>query len=192
MALSGVIGLTRRAAIDGQVIEACRQGDREAFRQVFDAYRDRVFSLALHLAGSEAAAKDVTQQVFLTLFTRAREFRGDAQLTTWLYRLAINASIDERRRQRRLVPVVVAPVAVERTVPEDALRRRELAGYVRAALERLSPKLRVVVVLKHLEGLSYDEMAQVLGCSPGTVASRLNRGHKALARALAHLEGETD
>src|SRR5215210_6518251 len=84
------------------VIEACRSGDREAFRQLFETYKDRVYSVALHFfGGDEATAADITQQVFLKLFSKIGQFQGDAEFTTWLYRLTTNACIDEQRRRRR-------------------------------------------------------------------------------------------
>src|SRR6266849_606930 len=94
---NGPASMTRDLDLDAQTLEACRQGDRRAFRLVFDAYRDRVYSLALHFSGNESSAKDITQQVFLTLFTHITQFRGQAQFATWLYRVVINACIDEHR-----------------------------------------------------------------------------------------------
>src|SRR6185503_1765186 len=91
--------------VDRQVIKACQQGDREAFRLLFEAYKDRVFSIACYSLGDEAAADDITQQIFVKLFTRIGQFRGDSEFTTWLYRLVINSCLDERRKQKRFLPV---------------------------------------------------------------------------------------
>src|SRR5579863_10029801 len=89
---------------DTSMIEACRQGDREAFRRLFDAYKDRVYSMAVYaLHGDAVAAEDVTQEVFLRVFTRIRQFRGESEFATWLYRLVANACVDEQRRHRRYV-----------------------------------------------------------------------------------------
>src|ERR1700716_3162617 len=91
--------------VDERVIEACQAGDRPAFRLLFETYKDRVFSIAVYsFAGDEAAAGDVAQQIFLKLMTSIGQFRGDSAFTTWLYRLVVNACIDERRRRRRFVP----------------------------------------------------------------------------------------
>src|SRR5258707_15737191 len=90
--------------INAQVIAACKDGDREAFRLLFEAYKDRVFSIAVYsFGGDKTAAGDVTQQVFLKLMTSITQFRGDAEFTTWLYRFVVNACIDEQRRGRRFV-----------------------------------------------------------------------------------------
>jgi RNA polymerase sigma-70 factor (ECF subfamily) len=205
-------------ASERQLIEACRQGDREAFRQLFETYNDRVWSIALHFTGDETAARDITQQVFLKLFTSIGQFRFDARFATWLYRLVINACLDERRRHRRFIPLdflgndkrgdeapgepgKIDAVGVKhalhwRTSPgwsshddgDDRLSKLETSAMVKAAVKELKPKLRIAILLKYFEGLSYEEMAQALGCSIGTVASRLNRGHQELARKLAHLQ----
>ena len=180
-------------SIDAGVIHACQAGDREAFRLLFEAYKDRVFSIACYSLGDKAAADDITQQIFVKLFTRIGQFRGDSEFTTWLYRLVINSCLDERRRQRRLLPVAeFTPMrkGAYRKSPETGYERREIAGSVREAIGGLKPKMRLPILLKYIEGLSYEEIAEVLGCSKGTVASRLNRAHKALAKRLSHLRGE--
>jgi RNA polymerase sigma-70 factor (ECF subfamily) len=179
---------------DERVIAACQQGDREAFRQLFDAYKDRVFSIATYsFGGDSAAAGDVTQQVFLKLLTSISQFRGDAQFATWLYRLVVNVCTDEHRKRKRFLPLGESePVSrMEDHRPQEKhFARREVADSVQAAIGELKPKFRTVILLKYIEGLSYEEIAEVLGCSMGTVASRLNRGHKALAKRLSHLRGQ--
>src|SRR5688572_29266400 len=93
------------STIDGGVIRACQGGDREAFRLLFEAYKDKVFSIALYsFSGDEAAASDVTQQTFLKLMNSINQFRGESEFTTWLYRMVVNACIDEQRRRRRFLP----------------------------------------------------------------------------------------
>src|SRR4030095_756860 len=90
--------------VDDRVIEACQAGDREAFRLLFETYKDRVFSIACYsFGGDEAAAGDVSQQIFLKLMTSISQFRGDSAFTTWLYRLVVNACIDEQRKRRRFL-----------------------------------------------------------------------------------------
>jgi RNA polymerase sigma-70 factor (ECF subfamily) len=175
------------------IIEGCRRGDREAFHALFETYKDRVYSIAYHYSGDEAMAHDVTQQVFLKLFTSINQFRRDAEFSTWLYRIVANACIDEQRKRRRFVPfspeIEVTKMSA-RASQEERLHRRQVAESVRGAIAELSPKLRLPILLKYVEGLSYEEIAEALGCSIGTVSSRLNRGHKALANKLAHLRGE--
>ena len=177
--------------IDGRVIEACQQGDRAAFQLLFETYKDRVFSIAVYSSGGDrAVADDVTQQTFLKLFTAIRQFRGESEFTTWLYRLVVNACLDERRRRRRLLPwgeTVAMSNPSEKKPQEKQYARLEVSEAVRAAIGELKPKFRLPILLKYIEGLSYEEIASVMGCSKGTVASRLNRGHSQLAKRLSHL-----
>lgn len=178
---------------EGEIIDACKQGDREAFHDLFEAHKDRVYTIAFHYSGDEATARDVTQQVFLKLFTSINQFREDSQFTTWLYRIVANACADEHRKRRRFVPfspeIEVRHMSREGS-QEKTYHRREVADSVRGAIGELTPKLRLPILLKYVEGLSYDEIAEALGLSIGTVSSRLNRGHKMLARKLGHLRSE--
>ena len=178
--------------INGQVIQACQQGDRDAFQCLFEAYKDKVFSIAVYSSGGDrTVAEDVTQQIFLKLFTAIRQFRGDSEFTTWLYRLVVNACLDERRRRKRLLPWDITTVAMknpsEKKPQERHYARLEVSEAVQAAIGELKPKFRLPILLKYIEGLSYEEIASVMGCSKGTVASRLNRGHSQLAKRLSHL-----
>ena len=179
---------------EAQIIEACKGGDRDAFRALFEIYKDRVYSIAYHFSSDEAMARDVTQQVFLKLFTVIAQFRRDAEFATWLYRIVANCCTDEQRRRRRFVPFDPqhheAKTMTTKGGQERAYQRRELAASVREAISQLSPKLRLPILLKYVEGLSYEEIAAALNCSVGTVSSRLNRGHKQLAAKLQHLRGE--
>jgi len=180
--------------IDDRVIEACRGGDREAFRLLFETYKDRVFSIAVYsFGGDEAAASDVSQQIFLKLMTAITQFRGDSAFTTWLYRLVVNACIDEQRRRRRFLPFadsVPMSKMADRRPQEIRYAKRQVSESVQAAIKELTPKLRMPILLKYVEGLSYEEIAVVMNCSKGTIASRLNRGHRSLAKKLGHLRNE--
>ena len=178
---------------DAGLIASCQQGDREAFRLLFETYKDRVYSVALYFFGGDAAqAADITQQVFLKLFTKIEQFRSEAEFTTWLYRLTTNACVDEQRKLRRLSQFdetgVEARPHTGRT-QEERVARHETTARVQEAVAELSPKYRVAILLRYFDDLSYEEMAAALGCSKGTVASRLNRGHKMLARRLGPLRG---
>jgi RNA polymerase sigma-70 factor (ECF subfamily) len=182
--------------VNERVIEACQAGDREAFRVLFENYKDRVFSIAVFsFGGDEVAARDVSQQVFLKLMTSISQFRGDSAFTTWLYRLVVNACTDEQRKRRRFLPFGESTPMnriEERRPQEKRYAKLEISDSVQAAIQQLRPKLRMAILLKYVEDLSYEEIASVLGCSKGTVASRLNRGHQALARKLVHLRNEVE
>jgi RNA polymerase sigma-70 factor, ECF subfamily len=185
-----VVDLSDRE-ISAEIITSCRLGDREAFRALYDVYKDRVHSIALYFFhGEHAVAGDVTQQVFLKLMTSIGQFRGEAAFSTWLYRLVVNACLDVARH--RAAHASLAARTTRESIAttdsqEDEYARAQLATSVRAAISALPPKFRVAVLLRYFDDLSYEEMAEALGCSMGTVASRLSRGHKLLAEHLEQL-----
>jgi len=152
-----------------------------------------VYSIALYFFhGDQATAADVTQQVFLKLMTSIRQFRGDAEFSTWLYRLVVNACMDVARRNRSH-QLASAQSSRERETPagsHEEYERRERAALVRSAVSDLPLKLRIAVLLRYFDDLSYQEMAKALDCSLGTVASRLSRGHRILADRLKNLSDE--
>lgn len=179
----------RALHVDSEILEACQTGDVEAFRQLFEAYKSRVYSIALHFSADADVAHDITQQVFVTLYRALRTFRREAQFDTWLYRIVVNACLHEHRRKRRFVPLdIVSERLPSRTssVEHDYIREQE-SVVVRHAIATLKPKLRIPLILKHLRGLSYEEIGAILGCSTGTVASRLSRARSSLAAKVAHL-----
>jgi RNA polymerase sigma-70 factor (ECF subfamily) len=162
---------------------------------VYEAYKDRVYSIAFHFLGHDAAAAaDATQQVFLKLITEMSRFRGDAAFSTWLYRLVVNVCFDRTRRlqvERRRAgdPAAVDDLIDPRAPHDERLARRESARSIHAAIDALPPKLRLAILLRYFDDLSYEDMARALGCSIGTVSSRLSRGHRLLAERLAPLRG---
>jgi RNA polymerase sigma-70 factor (ECF subfamily) len=159
---------------------------------LFEAYRQRVYGIAWYFVSDENDAKDVTQEVFLKLLMHLKEFRADSSFDTWLYRLVVNCCMDEHRRRRRSLPLWVDSRTLDgepRQAMECSYARKEIAAAVQAAVRKLKPKLRVPLILRYVEELSYGKIAAVLNCSEGTIASRLNRAHKGLARKLGHLVG---
>ncbi len=187
---SPVVDLIDRQS-SAELVAACRSGDREAFRALYDLYKDRVYSVALYfLHGDRAAASDVVQMVFLKVIANLNRFRGDADFSTWLYRLAVNACMDavKRRKSEPLVSSDLEAFADPASQEQD-YARAQVASSVRSAVSALPPKYRIVVLLRYFDDLSYEQMARVLRCSMGTVASRLNRGHRMLADRLQALKG---
>jgi RNA polymerase sigma-70 factor, ECF subfamily len=175
--------------ISAEIIQSCRSGDRDAFRALYDLYKNRVYSIALYFSrGDAAAASDITQQVFLKLMTGIGQFRGDAEFSTWLYRLVANTCMDVGRRQKAtaIFSQDIETVAGEGS-PEEDYARKQIASSVRAAVSALPPKFRVAVLMRYFEDLSYEQMAKALQCSMGTVASRLSRGHRMLGERLRGL-----
>ena len=135
-------------------------------------------------------ALDITQETFLKLLSKIGEFRGEASFESWLYRLVVNGCLDHRRAGRRWSPLLDGWLGALRASGESVLQqllRSEVQENVQQVVAKLPPELRIVVILRYTEQLSYDEIAEILGCPQGTVASRLNRAHKLLERRLAGL-----
>lgn len=168
-----------------------KQGDRDAFAELVRRFRPRIYALALHLTGSRSDADDITQDSFMRAFKQIGSFAGRSEFFTWLYRIAMNRALNSRRdgARRRTVdfddPRVQAAVAVD--AYGDPRRAAELRQtYVRlvAALDRLNPALRSTVVLVALQGMSHEEAAVVLGCSPGTIGWRIHEARGKLRAAV--------
>lgn len=169
------------------LIEACRRGETGAQQALFNVYKDRVYTIALRYSGDPATAEDVTQESFVKLFAAISKFRGEAGFDSWLYRLVVNACFDQKRKTRRLFPLVDAVVSFLRGPgrgPLEELLQAEQSSLLRDGIARLAPEYRMVIVLRYSLGLSYDEIATILDCPAGTVASRLNRAHGILERRL--------
>jgi RNA polymerase sigma-70 factor (ECF subfamily) len=172
------------------VIAACQRGDPDAFRALFEAYQDKVYSIALRYSGDRAVALDIAQEIFLKLLSSIGEYRGNAGFETWLYRVVVNCCLDHRRRARRiglfLESLWQGFSAPKQSVLHDMMRA-EMQEQVQRGIASLSPDQRIAIALRYTEGFSYERIAEILNCSMGTVASRLNRAHKMLERRLSHL-----
>ena len=166
-----------------ELASACQQGDRAALRQLYDLFHRRIFSLVLRMVGAEDAP-DVTQQVFLQTFRSIGQFTGRARIETWLYRLAVNESLQHLRRKRRWRHHGLDWEPMEEPNQEQQVERKELLEH---ALARIDPELRSIFLLRELEGLSYREIAETLQVPEGTVGSRLNRARNELKERLSDL-----
>jgi len=170
------------------IIERCQLGEPDAFRALFERHKDKVYSIALRYSGDASIAQDIAQDAFLKIFSAISGFRGESNFESWLYRLVVNSCFDQKRQTRRFMPLVDELLEVleapERSVLDEVLRS-ELGSRVRAVVGSLPPDQRMVIVLRYTQGLSYDEIAGIMDCSAGTIASRLNRVHKVLERRLS-------
>lgn len=186
------MGLKGRENVE-LLIAACQRGDRDALRTLYEAYKDRVYSIAVYyFHGDEAMAGDITQQVFLKLIIDIGQFRGESSFPTWLHRMTMNTCIDASRRRKPMEPIVETrpPRAlIGEGAQQRALEETELTDAVKAAVQSLPEPFRLAILLRYFDDLSYEEMAQALACSMGTVASRLSRGHRLLAEKLMSLRG---
>lgn len=157
-----------------------QEGDSEAFGEIFRRHRDRMWAVALRTTRDPEVAADAVQDAFLNAFRRAGSFRGDSQVTTWLHRITVNASLDRLRRQRPSADLDDHdPVD-----PRDGHHAVEVRIDVRQALEELPEGQRLALILVDMHGLSVAEAAQVLDVAEGTIKSRCSRGREAMARLL--------
>jgi RNA polymerase sigma-70 factor (ECF subfamily) len=166
---------------DGELIRRVREGDRAAFNQLVLKYRSRVMGVAARMIGERAEAEDLAQDVFVKVFRSLRDFDGRSLFSTWLYRIAANHCLNYRKRksrERRLTEAmkVLEPLRIDGpATPHALLERRQLNTLLEKAIEALPEVQRIVLILRDMEGLSYEEIADCLGVELGTVRSRLHR-----------------
>jgi RNA polymerase sigma-70 factor (ECF subfamily) len=182
------------------LVARARDGDLAAFERLVSHYQDRVYNYVLRMIYDPVEAQDVAQETFVRAWQGLPRFRGASSFQTWLYRIASNLAIDAARsRKRRGLMTVSLDEPVEgaeaaelahdlpdesRYGPADCLEQQELRRYVWETVGELSPKLRLVIVLADLQGLSYGEVATILGCPVGTVKSRLFNARSQLRERL--------
>lgn len=177
---------------DIDLISRCQRGDQAAFGLIIGRYQDRIYNLCAHLLGNCSEAEDMAQATFLKAYRNLGRFQPQAALYTWLYRIAVNTCLDHLRRPffesifRRSSngEEIVLDHPSSAPSPEKNFENRQLQVALQKALEKLSPKLRAVIVLKEIEGLSYEEIAITLEISIGTVKSRISRARGELQVVL--------
>jgi len=181
-----------------------RAGSEDAFAYLLAVYQNPVFNLVWHIVENQADASDVLQDVFVKVFKGVKGFNGDSSLRTWIYRIAVHEASNHRRsciRRHWREPISVddtespsaaaaAEAASSERRPDQVFEQAEREVVVKQALASLAPPYRTVVVLREIEGLPYEEIAQVLGLAGGTVKSRLLRGRELLRRKLASYVGK--
>ena len=171
------------------LVAAAREGSRDAFDEVVRRTYVDTYTLAVRLTATEEDARDVVQEAYLRAWKGLRRFRGDAQFSTWMYRITANtaATVTSKRRRQRTVHLdeVADPVETEVAFhPELATENTELMARLSAALDELPPRLRTLVVLKDIYGLSHEDIAEELGISVTAAKVRLHRGRKRLRDLL--------
>jgi RNA polymerase sigma-70 factor (ECF subfamily) len=176
-------------------VERLRAGDGQALREVVDAFSERITAVVGGMIRDRDAVEDVVHETFVKAFFRIGSFQGGSSLYTWLYRVAINAAKDHAKRRRRRPALAlddVGPAGTSLPAPDapeiERLERRETRLRVRAAIQSLPAKFRAVLVLREIEGLRYEEIAEILDVSQGTVESRLFRARRRMQIRLADLE----
>lgn len=183
---------------DAELVSRSRQGDKSAFAKLVNSYYEMVYVVCYGVLQNREAARDTTQEVFLKVFREIERFKGDSKFKTWLYRIAMNASIDVTRRRRPQVSLDAtdvsdeedqAPVIIEETGPgpRESASKAELKTLMAKAVEQLSPEHRAILVLREWQGLTYEEIAEALDLELGTVMSRIHYARKKLGEVLRRM-----
>jgi RNA polymerase sigma-70 factor (ECF subfamily) len=193
----------REAEEDRELIVRAQKGDQAAFRRLVERHQRRAFAIAMGLVRDENDARELVQDAFLRVYRSLNSFQGGSSFFTWLYRIVTNLAIDLMRKPgRRDTELHEAQAAADEPTefplvsridgadPLDVIRRREIAVRIQAALDALPPYHRGVILMREVEGMSYEEMAEAMGVSKGTIMSRLFHARQKLQRALADCYAE--
>lgn len=180
---------------DQLLVERSKKGDREAFEHLVRLYENKVYTIAYRLMGNHADASDLAQDAFIKIYQALPNFRGDSSFSTWIYHITVNVCRDElRKRQRRPTVSLDEPTGENNTTyeirsnapgPEEMLDRSETQAMIQECLNNLSDDYRTILVMREIQDLAYEEIAELLGCSLGTVKSRLSRARQALKEKIS-------
>jgi RNA polymerase sigma-70 factor (ECF subfamily) len=182
------------ATTDEELARMVAAGQPEVFARLYARYYSRVYRMAYGMTGRHDAAEDLAQEVFIRAYQKINLFGGQSSFSTWFYRLAFNHALNYAKARRNLraedagdldrLPSTTSSRQMDKKLLQD-----EVQAQVHRALFSLKPRLRLVVILRDIEGLSYEEIAERMNCSTGTLASQLKRARQMLARKLEHLRG---
>jgi RNA polymerase sigma-70 factor, ECF subfamily len=185
--------------VDQQLVERVQRGDKRAFELLVTKYQRKIFRLLSRLIRDPAEIEDVAQEAFIKAYRALPNFRGESAFYTWLYRIAINTAKNHLVAQGRRAPTTTetevedaenfddADALRDMNTPDAMMLSRQVGEAVNRAIERLPEELRTAIVLRELEGLSYEEIAESMNCPIGTVRSRIFRAREAIAAELRPL-----
>lgn len=180
---------------DWELVRRCKASDRTAFHELVERYQRKAVAIALGMLHDREDALDVAQEAFAKVFTNIQQFKEESSFYTWLYRIVVNLAID-RQRQKSRQPLFerdsdngeesrIALIPAEtNTDPYEQIKEKEMSEHIRAAIAQLTPAHKAVILLREVEGLSYEEISDMLQCSRGTVMSRLHYARKRLQALL--------
>jgi len=178
------------------LLELAKKGDIDAFEKLIEKYEKKVFNIALKLLGDYDDASETAQEVFLKIFRSLAGFKEQSSFSTWIYRITTNVCFDVLRKRKNNNVVYIDEIienedeGMKRQIPqkgdsvEDIVEKKEIKEILNEAIQNLSEEHRTVLVLRDIQGFSYEDISEILNCPEGTVKSRLNRARKALKEIL--------
>ena len=193
MPLTGVVSPTAEQD-DRQLIAASKGGDQDAFAQLVQRYQRRVFNLVYRMLQQYEEANETTQETFLAAWQGLPAFRGDARFATWLYRIAYNCSLKqlEQRKRDKALQVALEAEQDNAKLTDTEMDVRDRQALVREHLSHLPAKYRIVLILRHLQDMTYEEMAEILTMPIGTIKTHLFRARNLLKERLQALDNESN
>ena len=171
---------------DAQLVRLCREGDAAAFGELIDRYQKTLFNTALRMTGDYEEARDITQSAFVKAYERLESFNPEFKFFSWIYRILLNEALNALKQRRQNADVDPEQLAHDHT-PEREFEAQKLSAKIDTALRALSLEYRVVIVLRHFNEMSYDEMSEILSIPAKTVKSRLYTARQNLAAILAEM-----
>lgn len=181
-----------------KVIRAAINGDHQAFEQIVYAYEKKVYNIAYQMFGNSHDASDASQEVFIKIYQKLDQFKFDSAFSTWLHRISVNTCIDLYRKKKRLTKdsfSIDKDIATEESsvsfelvdsgqTPEEQILQNEQVAEVREAINALKEEQKTIIILRDIQGFSYEEIAEILSCNIGTVKSRIARGRNSLKEII--------
>ena len=182
-----------------KLIKKAHKGDVEAFEKIITEYQSIIYNIAFRFAGNAEDAADMSQEVFLKMFRNINSFQFKSKLSTWIYRVATNTCLDQVKRKNRNNPAYSLDdgfedgdgsffsneIADDSPTPDEVIEQAEMKDVINQAISELPDDYRTVIILRDIQGLSYDEIAEIIECSVGTVKSRISRGRRNLREILS-------
>ena len=176
------------------LVKRAQKGDDTALEELLFAYEKRVYNIALRYMGSEADAYDMAQEALIKIYKRIKAFKGDSSFSSWVYRITVNTCLDGLRRRKKNVVSLESTIEAgvsysdeKNDTPEESAVRKELQGKIQQAINTLSADHKSVIILRDINGLSYEEVAVMLSVSVGTVKSRISRARQKLKEILIEI-----
>lgn len=184
------------SSLEKELIKKCQQGDVEAFEKLIASYQRKVYTIAYRYMGKREEAEDLAQEAFIKVFRSIKSFRGESSFQTWLYHVVSNVCRDAlRKNSRRAEDYLDCAITTEKgeikrevadwsLSPEQVVESKELGEFLQSMINQLSPQHKEVIIMREIQDMSYEEIANELGCSLGTVKSRLSRARRSLREKI--------